>query len=978
MPGSDQYADKRQELQDKIATKKSERSACTTDACRDIKQWELEELEAQLAEVPPAPTLTGLSFDTDKRPFPQPGDPDYHRARPHPSERITQGSWYKIKMEAYDADGDHIVSSHVVRARANDIEQVKSLTVAAGVREAVLEWPWTNRSGACDKGVCPGDSYEVQWRSITAGEPWPPFPSGNDPCSHEEKAQCMVTDVRNATVTGLLADNEYAFRVRAVIKDNRPRKLQGLWSDEVTAEILDDDDVDDFYFKMEYPEGYLVYEVEDGLETCFRLYDRETDEQVLGVDRTYQLSVETSEVYPDPAILNLDYTLPVGLRRATGVYDEDENEIYEILPLVYTVEAEDEDNLDCFRFGLIDSWIEEPTEQFDFRVSARGVGASGWTRVTIEDDDTTGPIQLSFKECPGGEGEDGCTFTEGTRSIKAEIEIQSDPDDDGTYTPHAVPEDTLLLVRTVGTATKGKDYTLPESPKITMGASSVVLDFGNINSNFEVERDEHIDVTVLADGADPLRFRITIKDNDVVEMRIDKVSYETTEGSASRTISIVMVSDNAAVSCLIGFPVKAYICSTDYTATLSPPEATRGEAYEKCYANQPESHSASEVAYSEPDNSDGRHIAHLLEFPACSRKQSITWTAADDDMVERQREQFYVSIHPYEESPAGLRVNSRSVVDLLDNDRSKLSLVDDSDGDGQVEYTVNDGSIIDIPYAWSKPIEYRFTWGLNQNTDVANDDVDAVQESRDDQDMVACMGDWRYLNDNISKRSTDCAVDSYGGTVTEEPPVAVRSNITIQTNVVSEDKTLYLDADYTPLLFTEGLKRQDPARIKLTIQPADGIAHQRRAIDGSDDDLVSAPQEELSMSVVDNRIWRESRNPLRYHWHESSTVNDRVPDDWNIYGQPLEFDGVRLRSDGMFFVDIDPVDGSADALIGVLDPGRTYEITAESGGSSITLEYAGDMSGVWAPPDNNVNINGFLQGLTHKAEGKVTIREAVQ
>ena len=57
-----------------------------------------------------------------------------------------------------------------------------------------------------------------------------------------------------------------------------------------------------------------------------------------------------------------------------------------------------------------------------------------------------------------------------------------------------------------------------------------------------------------------------------------------------------------------------------------------------------------------------------LTFPRCQRKSCIDITIYDDDRVERARDQFYVSLHPYPDSPAGLRVNSRSIVDILDND----------------------------------------------------------------------------------------------------------------------------------------------------------------------------------------------------------------------------------------------------------------------------------------------------------------------
>ena len=61
-----------------------------------------------------------------------------------------------------------------------------------------------------------------------------------------------------------------------------------------------------------------------------------------------------------------------------------------------------------------------------------------------------------------------------------------------------------------------------------------------------------------------------------------------------------------------------------------------------------------------------------LAFAACRRESCINIPIYDDDRVERQREQFFVALHPYPNSPAGLRVNSRSTVDILDNDSMQL------------------------------------------------------------------------------------------------------------------------------------------------------------------------------------------------------------------------------------------------------------------------------------------------------------------
>ena len=57
-----------------------------------------------------------------------------------------------------------------------------------------------------------------------------------------------------------------------------------------------------------------------------------------------------------------------------------------------------------------------------------------------------------------------------------------------------------------------------------------------------------------------------------------------------------------------------------------------------------------------------------LTFPRCQRTVCINIAIHDDDRVERQTEQFFIALHPYSGGPAGLRVNSRSRVDISDND----------------------------------------------------------------------------------------------------------------------------------------------------------------------------------------------------------------------------------------------------------------------------------------------------------------------
>lgn len=735
-------------------------------------------------------------FDTDQCPFPPPGNPQHH------GHNIYPGSWYKFQVEAYNASDELIAISNVVSKQSNDLEKVKNVSTEDGIREITVRWPWVNRSGACQDGECPGDAYEVQWKSGTEG--W----------STERQ---LTADKREIVVGNLLANVTYTFRVRAITVGRRENR-QGLWSDEVTGTSLDDDGQNDFYFELEY-DLYQEFESRKEVEICLRLYDRATGQQALEEDRSMLLLVSADGVQPDPAMLGSDYTMPVGR--------------------MYTVSETSrgrKDNIGCFRFDIVEDFVSEPDETFEFSVWAEGVDADT-SRVIIVDDDAT---RLSAKclDAGGNPNPKGCEYTEGD-DFKVRLEILDKDDTTGHVAPVTVGTDTPLTVKILDTttATEGEDYRLTTSnPQIGMGESSEELEFDNINGNFQVELDEYIGLRISAEGLDPIEFHITIKDNDVVEMKIEKVRYETTEGDEAMKISAVMESVNVDVDCLVGFPVQAYLCSRNLTnvqrsvqpATLQPPpEDLNDEAYLACLDRQDGDE------YEIPVNSDGPHIASLLTFPKCARKATVLWSAEDDEVVEHiKEEEFQISIHPHRENPAGLRINSTSTVYIFDNDKTTLSFVDDTDGDDYVEYTVNDGSIIDIPYQWSKPTELvrdRDTGEyLNWHMVLDDDDQDAdgeastaVQEERDENGAITQEGDFRYIEDTALQNGR-----------IDIKPFTVRGNLTIQTNEVDEDKVLYLDT-YWPegMLFYDQFV--DPeARIKVTIRKQDGTEDQRRPLDG--------------------------------------------------------------------------------------------------------------------------------------------------
>ena len=93
-----------------------------------------------------------------------------------------------------------------------------------------------------------------------------------------------------------------------------------------------------------------------------------------------------------------------------------------------------------------------------------------------------------------------------------------------------------------------------------------------------------------------------------------------------------------------------------------------------------------------------------------------------------------------------------------------------------------------------------------------------------------------------------------------------------------------------------------------------------------------APQVANSMTVEDTALWADPADgSFVFHDNRSDTTNDPVPDAWNIYGQPLEFDAVKIYADGGVEVDIDTEDDSKATVSSALDPTVRYVIRLSSG-----------------------------------------------
>jgi len=139
---------------------------------------------------------------------------------------------------------------------------------------------------------------------------------------------------------------------------------------------------------------------------------------------------------------------------------------------------------------------------------------------------------------------------------------------------------------------------------------------------------------------------------------------------------------------------------------------------------------------------------------------------------------------------------------------------------------------------------------------------------------------------------------------------------------------------------------------------------------GSDDPPAN------SMKVEDTSLWEATDGGFfLFHDHRADTVNDPVPDAWNIYGQPLEFDLVRVSADGSIKVDVDPADDSNAIVTSALDPTVRYVIRLSSREHSVTVVHEGDIGDVTVLPENADQVAEFHELLTRGAEGSAVVTD---
>jgi len=130
------------------------------------------------------------------------------------------------------------------------------------------------------------------------------------------------------------------------------------------------------------------------------------------------------------------------------------------------------------------------------------------------------------------------------------------------------------------------------------------------------------------------------------------------------------------------------------------------------------------------------------------------------------------------------------------------------------------------------------------------------------------------------------------------------------------------------------------------------------------------------MTVEDTSLWADTDNGFFvFHDNRPDTTNDPVPDAWNIYGQPLEFDAVKIYADGGVQVDIDTEDDSNATVSSALDPTLTYVIRLSSGDHSVTVVHEGDIADVKIVPDNADEVREFHDQLAAGTEGTAVVSD---
>ena len=353
-----------------------------------------------------------------------------------------------------------------------------------------------------------------------------------------------------------------------------------------------------------------------------------------------------------------------------------------------------------------------------------------------------------------------------------------------------------------------------EFPKGSTQDTGIKFRVNARNSNYEVELDEFVHLTVEPDIVVPVAYRpltpdsstITIKDNDVVEMKIEHQVYEHNEGDGTVTFNVILESANVNVDCLINFPVRFRIVNepdtTDFKENPNEPlppndEKSRWELEDRDKRN-------TDLPY---ERTDGYYFERFVTFPACAKKVPVTWTINDDLYVERQTEQFFLSLHSVPGNPAGLRIGGRPRVDILDNDETNFGFAGEKDDAGITHYVPAGTTRVEVPYNLTKGVAFTFKVGIDAECKDSNN--------------VACQGEVSLANtENFAGRNlTIHPYTHYGdgnnGTVLVDLP----DNLEIGT-------VIKLTIDASLLRFQDSIKVPETTsvvKIKIGERPADAV-----------------------------------------------------------------------------------------------------------------------------------------------------------
>lgn len=373
-----------------------------------------------------------------------------------------------------------------------------------------------------------------------------------------------------------------------------------------------------------------------------------------------------------------------------------------------------------------------------------------------------------------------------------------------------------LSFEVVGTtpAVEGTDYTWP-TMSFPVGTNQDSVEIcGRVsadNSNYEVELDETVNFKVShgfgsnipsefssIDSSRTMQF--TIVDNDVVEAKIERVIYEATEGDPL-TVAIVYDSANTDVDCLIGFDTYVKIASEPHTAKFKENPENPLPKNAPNYPSDP-----SELNRDLPiEKVDGYWMFREITMPACTNRVEVPIDNFEDIFVERQTEQFFLSLHTGRINPAGLRVNSRSRVDILDDDEIHLLFADlgereDPDGiDGTekfrlAKYTAEEGSTIDIGWTAKHPnieesaAEFEYTFAVRPRT------------GSEELVEVFTKGVDRGKHNNV-----------------DVTPYVNEGTVPVKVEQVDEDTKAYLFLDGSLLRFQDSIKTFNDQLVEITI-----------------------------------------------------------------------------------------------------------------------------------------------------------------